>query len=130
MSGVLLIIGTVLPFRVGFQVEIELMSWIGFMSILIDLLFIVDIVLNLNTGYTKPNGQVEMNRKEARKHYIRHWFLVDLLASVPVRYVGWILKARADGEAGGADFSKAPTPLNESLYLCHSLVRHLRGSRW
>ena len=117
MSGVLLIIGTVLPFRVGFQVEIDLMSWIGFMSVLIDVLFFVDIVLNLNTGYTKLDGQVEMNRKEARKHYIKHWFVIDLFASLPVRYVGWYLKARADGQADGGDFSKVHTPHNDSLSL-------------
>ena len=50
MSFVLVIIGTVLPFRIGFQVEIDLMSWLGLFSVVVDFLFVVDIVLNMNTG--------------------------------------------------------------------------------
>jgi hypothetical protein len=129
MSGVLLIIGTVLPFRVGFQVEIELRSWIGVSSVLVDLLFLVDIILNMNTGFTKPDGQVEMRRKEARTHYIRHWFLIDLLASLPVRYVGWILKERADGQAGGGDFSKVVKVLR-LLRLAHLLSLSKFKKQW
>eukprot|EP01043_Picozoa_sp_COSAG02_P036499 COSAG02_NODE_2677_length_8267_cov_29.491797_2_plen_730_part_00 len=129
MSGVLLIIGTVLPFRVGFQVEIELRSWIGVASVLVDLLFVVDIILNMNTGFTKPDGQVEMRTKEARMHYIRHWFLVDLLASLPVRYVGWILKERADGQADGGDFSKVVKVLR-LLRLAHLLRLSKFKKQW
>lgn len=120
MSFVLVIIGTVLPFRVGFQVEIEMMSWIGLCSVLVDVLFVIDIILNMNTGYTKPDGQVEMRRKEARLYYIRHWFVIDLCASLPVRYIGWILKERADGEAGSQEFSKVVKVLR-LLRLAHLL---------
>ena len=72
MSFVLIVIGTVLPFRIGFQVEIEVTSVIGVASVLTDVLFIVDIVLNFNTGYTRPDGQFEMNRKKARLYYLKH----------------------------------------------------------
>lgn len=105
MSFVLIIIGTVLPFRIGFQVEIELVSWLGLFSVLVDLLFVVDVVLNMNTGYTKLDGQVEMGRKNARMYYIRHWFLIDLCASLPIRYIGWILKDISQESKGlGMDF--------------------------
>ena len=98
MSFVLIVIGTVLPFRIGFQVEIEVTSVIGVASVLTDVLFIVDIVLNFNTGYTRPDGQFEMNRKKARLYYLKHWFFIDLLASLPIRYIGWLMKAQADSD--------------------------------
>lgn len=89
---VLLCIGVVLPFRVGFQVKIEIWTFLGICAQITDIMFVVDIILNFNTGYELPNGQIEMGRKKARLYYFRHWFWIDLAASLPVRYVAWVME--------------------------------------
>jgi len=63
-----------------------------------------------------------MGRKKARLYYIKHWFLIDLCASLPIRYVGWILKSRAEteGNEGGMDFGKIVKVLR-LLRLAHLL---------
>jgi len=55
-------------------------------DIIIDFLFLIDIVLNFNTGFVMP-GQDQvlvMDRKRIGSNYLKGWFAVDLVSSIPL----------------------------------------------
>ena len=79
--GLLLIyVGVFVPFRVAFFDEVT-----GFMLMfetLIDLCFAVDIVLTFFTAYEK-NKSVEVRHSKIAKQYLKGWFIIDLIATIP-----------------------------------------------
>nr|XP_057917353.1 potassium voltage-gated channel subfamily H member 6 [Doryrhamphus excisus] len=52
-------------------------------DLLVDVLFIVDIVINLRTTYVDHNDEVVTQPSRIAKHYIKGWFPIDLFAAVP-----------------------------------------------
>lgn len=52
-------------------------------DILVDVFFIVDIVVNFHTSYLGQDGEVITDLKQIRRYYLRTWFAVDLITSLP-----------------------------------------------
>ncbi|KAG8140049.1 hypothetical protein E2320_002795 [Naja naja] len=52
-------------------------------DIVVEMLFIVDIVLNFRTTYVSESGQVVYNTRSICLHYVATWFFVDLIAALP-----------------------------------------------
>nr|XP_040032088.1 potassium voltage-gated channel subfamily H member 6 isoform X1 [Gasterosteus aculeatus aculeatus] len=52
-------------------------------DLLVDVLFIVDIVINLRTTYVDRNDEVITRPSRIAKHYIKGWFPIDLFAAIP-----------------------------------------------
>uniref|UniRef100_A0A8C7YS41 Potassium voltage-gated channel subfamily H member 2 n=1 Tax=Oryzias sinensis TaxID=183150 RepID=A0A8C7YS41_9TELE len=52
-------------------------------DLLVDVLFIVDIVINFRTTYVDHNDEVVTQPGRIAKHYIKCWFPIDLFAAVP-----------------------------------------------
>ncbi|CAH8561264.1 unnamed protein product [Heterobilharzia americana] len=52
-------------------------------DIIVELLFIVDIILNFWTTYVSKSGQVVYHLKAIAINYLRGWFFLDLLAAIP-----------------------------------------------
>ncbi|XP_071318733.1 voltage-gated inwardly rectifying potassium channel KCNH6 [Trachinotus anak] len=52
-------------------------------DLLVDVLFIVDIVINLRTTYVDQNDEVVTQPSRIAKHYIKGWFPIDLFAAIP-----------------------------------------------
>nr|XP_033793705.1 potassium voltage-gated channel subfamily H member 3 [Geotrypetes seraphini] len=50
----------------------------------VEILFIVDIILNFRTTFVSKSGQVVFEPRSIFLHYISTWFLLDLLAALPV----------------------------------------------
>ncbi|CAI9546748.1 unnamed protein product [Staurois parvus] len=50
----------------------------------VEILFILDIILNFRTTFVSQSGQVVFSSRLIFIHYIRTWFLLDLLAALPV----------------------------------------------
>lgn len=50
---------------------------------MVDVLFIVDIVINLRTTYVDHNDEVVTQPSRIAKHYIKGWFPIDLFAAIP-----------------------------------------------
>lgn len=70
----------VIPYRVTFN-----MLSAGFLmlfEIYIDTFFIIDVFINLYTGYYKK-GSLVMKRRHIMCRYLKTWFVIDLLASIP-----------------------------------------------
>jgi CRP-like cAMP-binding protein len=67
----------VIPFKLAFDQPaggIELTS---------EVLFLLDLVLNFKIGYY-AYGKLVMDLPEIRWHYLRTWFLIDLITAIPV----------------------------------------------
>ncbi|XP_035002386.2 potassium voltage-gated channel subfamily H member 6 [Hippoglossus stenolepis] len=52
-------------------------------DLMVDVLFIVDIVINLRTTYVDKNDEVVTQPTRIAKHYIKGWFPIDLFAAIP-----------------------------------------------
>ncbi|XP_018652454.1 putative voltage-gated potassium channel [Schistosoma mansoni] len=52
-------------------------------DIIVELLFIIDIILNFWTTYVSKSGQVVYHLKAIAINYLRGWFFLDLLAAIP-----------------------------------------------
>lgn len=63
--------------------DIQLIGFIAIFDILVTLVFAVDIVLNFFTGYEDGN-EIIMDRKLIAGRYLRGWFWIDFLATVPL----------------------------------------------
>lgn len=84
LSISLLYVGVIVPLRVAFYEKMST-SMIIFES-MIDVLFATDIVLTFLTGYEK-NKQIEVKHKAIAQRYLRGWFILDLLATIPFQLV-------------------------------------------
>ncbi|XP_024945498.1 potassium voltage-gated channel subfamily H member 8 isoform X2 [Cephus cinctus] len=52
-------------------------------DVVVEALFIVDIILNFRTTYVSRKGEVVSNGKSIALNYLKSWFLVDLVAALP-----------------------------------------------
>ena len=56
------------------------MTWF---DIVIDLLFICDLILNFFTTYVDDKGDLVTSPKTIRVHYLKGWFAIDFVAAIP-----------------------------------------------
>lgn len=49
----------------------------------VDVTFIVDILINFRTTYVNQNDEVVSHPGKIAVHYLRGWFLIDLVAAIP-----------------------------------------------
>ena len=66
-------VATVVPYRICFDVVIEIASTQFWIDAFIDLFFIIDVILNFRTAYYLPTGFLETDLRHIRRHYIRTW---------------------------------------------------------
>ena len=52
-------------------------------DVLVDVFFFVDIVLNFHTSYVGEDGEVITDLKQIRRYYLKTWFALDLITSLP-----------------------------------------------
>ncbi|CAB1433515.1 unnamed protein product [Pleuronectes platessa] len=52
-------------------------------DILVEILFIIDIVLNFRTTFVSTSGQVVYDSRSICIHYVTSWLFVDLIAALP-----------------------------------------------
>lgn len=53
---------------------------------MIDSLFMIDVFLNFNTGFYEANTIIT-DRKEIAKDYVKFWFWIDLISSIPYTWI-------------------------------------------
>lgn len=84
----LLYIAIFVPFRVCFDSPASPWAWDFIADIVVDVYFAADIILCFNTAYIRhSDGELQWSRKEVTKHYLKTWFIVDFVASLPINYV-------------------------------------------
>ncbi|XP_063219819.1 potassium voltage-gated channel unc-103 isoform X2 [Bacillus rossius redtenbacheri] len=52
-------------------------------DLIVDVTFIVDILINFRTTYVNNNDEVVSHPGRIAVHYLRGWFLIDLVAAIP-----------------------------------------------
>ncbi|XP_022258753.1 potassium/sodium hyperpolarization-activated cyclic nucleotide-gated channel 2-like, partial [Limulus polyphemus] len=78
----------VLPVAISFFNDDLSARWIAF-NCLSDTIFLLDIIVNFRTGIMKQDvcEQVILDPKLIAKHYVRTWFFLDLISSIPLDYI-------------------------------------------
>ncbi|KAL5963075.1 Potassium voltage-gated channel subfamily H member 6 [Taenia solium] len=56
---------------------------LGTVDIMVDIMFVCDIIINFRTTYVNKNDEVVSNPKKIATHYLKGWFLIDLVAAIP-----------------------------------------------
>lgn len=51
-------------------------------DLVVDLMFIADILINFRTTYLQ-NGEVVMEQKKIAINYVKGWFVIDTIAAIP-----------------------------------------------
>lgn len=76
---------SVTPFLVCFEDNLsDIFKYMGF---IIDLLFCFDILINLSLAFVNDEGILIEDRGIIAKRYLRSWFLVDFISSIPFDYI-------------------------------------------
>ncbi|KAG1661759.1 Potassium voltage-gated channel subfamily H member 7 [Nymphon striatum] len=71
-----------LSFQRGFIIQVE-EDPIVVIDLLVDVMFIIDILINFRTTYVNGNDEVVSHPGKVAVHYLRGWFLIDLVAAIP-----------------------------------------------
>ena len=52
-------------------------------DLMVDVMFIIDILINFRTTYVNKNDEVVSNPGKIAVHYFKGWFLIDAVAAIP-----------------------------------------------
>ena len=85
IMGMLIVNLFVLPVDIAFFTDTN--TWLR-VHILSDTLCLLDIILNFRTGYrTRVKKQFNLEGCQIAKHYLKTWFVIDLISSLPLEYI-------------------------------------------
>ncbi|XP_054849477.1 potassium voltage-gated channel subfamily H member 6 [Eublepharis macularius] len=56
---------------------------LNIIDLIVDIMFIVDIVINFRTTYVNVNDEVVSHPAKIAIHYFKGWFLIDMVAAIP-----------------------------------------------
>jgi hyperpolarization activated cyclic nucleotide-gated potassium channel 2 len=118
-----------LPVNIAFYQDDFLVSW-SVLNCFTDLVFLIDIILNFRTGIIASDSydQVILEPKQIAQRYLRGWFCIDILSSIPFDYFTLILSSQNKSLHGSLiRASRALRVLRMAKIL--SLLRLLRVSR-
>ncbi|CAD7077605.1 unnamed protein product [Hermetia illucens] len=87
----------ILPVAISFFNDDLSTRWIAF-NCLSDTIFLIDIVVNFRTGIMQQDNaeQVILDPKLIAKHYLKTWFFLDLISSIPLDYIFLIFNQVSD----------------------------------
>lgn len=117
----------ILPWGITFFEDQNTTPWITF-NVLSDTLFLMDLVFNFRTGILGEDSHIILDPKEIRMYYLRTWFLVDFISSIPVDYIFLIVDLESRHES--SDVYRTARALRIVRFTkILSLLRLLRLSR-
>ncbi|KAG7254062.1 hypothetical protein CRUP_011213, partial [Coryphaenoides rupestris] len=76
----------ILPWGITFFEDQNTTPWITF-NVISDTLFLMDLIFNFRTGIPVEDSHIILDPKEIRAQYLRSWFMVDFVSSIPVDYI-------------------------------------------
>ena len=104
------------PIEIALDPPITKNIFYKLLSVLTDLLFMADVIINFNTTYEWEDGTVVYERKLIAKRYLNTRFAVDFLSAIPLDFIA---KKMSDGM----------TDKRIKLFSLLKLTRMLRLSR-
>ncbi|XP_053742685.1 potassium/sodium hyperpolarization-activated cyclic nucleotide-gated channel 1-like isoform X1 [Synchiropus splendidus] len=127
LTMLLLMVGNliIIPVGITFFKDEHTPLWIVF-NVVSDTFFLMDLVLNFRTGIVKEdNTEIILDPQKIKIKYLKSWFVVDFISSIPVDYIFLIVEMRID-----SDFYKTARALRIVRFTkILSLLRLLRLSR-
>ncbi|TRY65108.1 hypothetical protein DNTS_009665 [Danionella cerebrum] len=85
----------ILPWGITFFEDQNTLPWITF-NVASDTLFLADLVFNFRTGIMEgDNSEIILDPQVISRRYLRGWFLVDFISSIPVDYIFLIVDIEA-----------------------------------
>ena len=91
------------PFEIAFAITPNLA--LNIVSRVVDMIFVVDIVLNFITAYELSHGRLEYHRKATAIHYLKGWFTLDFIATIPYD----LISSAAVGQLGNLKVNMLPS---------------------
>ncbi|CAO2603601.1 Potassium voltage-gated channel subfamily H member 2 [Lemmus lemmus] len=71
-------------------------------DLIVDIMFIVDILINFRTTYVNANEEVVSHPARIAVHYFKGWFLIDMVAAIPFDLLIFGSGSEEVGLAGGS----------------------------
>ncbi|XP_053286873.1 potassium/sodium hyperpolarization-activated cyclic nucleotide-gated channel 2 [Pleuronectes platessa] len=88
----------IIPVGITFFKDETTAPWIIF-NVVSDTFFLMDLVLNFRTGIVfEDNTEIILDPKKIKKKYLKSWFMVDFVSSIPVDYIFLIVEKGIDSE--------------------------------
>uniref|UniRef100_A0A8C8RMC8 Cyclic nucleotide-binding domain-containing protein n=1 Tax=Pelusios castaneus TaxID=367368 RepID=A0A8C8RMC8_9SAUR len=125
----LLMVGNliILPVGITFFKDQNTPPWIVF-NVLSDTFFLADLVLNFRTGIVvEDNTEIILDPQTIKMKYLKSWFLVDFISSIPVDYIFLIVDLETQVDSDVYKTARALRIVRFTKIL--SLLRLLRLSR-
>lgn len=100
LTMLLLMVGNliIIPVGITFFKDENTTPWIVF-NVVSDTFFLVDLVLNFRTGIVvEDNTEIILDPQRIKMKYLKSWFVVDFISSIPVDYIFLIVETRIDSE--------------------------------
>uniref|UniRef100_A0AAQ4P3J0 Cyclic nucleotide-binding domain-containing protein n=1 Tax=Gasterosteus aculeatus aculeatus TaxID=481459 RepID=A0AAQ4P3J0_GASAC len=127
LTMLLLMVGNliIIPVGITFFKDEHTPPWIVF-NVVSDTFFLMDLVLNFRTGIVRENNaEIILDPHKIKIKYLKTWFVVDFISSIPVDYIFLIVETRIN-----SDFYKTARALRIVRFTkILSLLRLLRLSR-
>lgn len=95
ITVLMLYVAIVSPYRLAFTEDVYFDAWTIF-DFVLNGVFCVDIVINFCTCHELPDGTVEDRRSRIAIRYLKKWFIVDFISSVPFSLLDLALKGEKD----------------------------------
>uniref|UniRef100_A0A8C8HZF7 Cyclic nucleotide-binding domain-containing protein n=1 Tax=Oncorhynchus tshawytscha TaxID=74940 RepID=A0A8C8HZF7_ONCTS len=88
----------IIPVGITFFKDETTAPWIIF-NVVSDTFFLMDLVLNFRTGIVlEDNTEIILDPKKIKRTYLKTWFVVDFISSIPVDYIFLIVEKGIDSE--------------------------------
>ncbi|TMS20583.1 Potassium/sodium hyperpolarization-activated cyclic nucleotide-gated channel 1 [Larimichthys crocea] len=88
----------IIPVGITFFKDETTTPWIIF-NVVSDTFFLMDLVLNFRTGIVfEDNTEIILDPEKIKKKYLKTWFVVDFVSSIPVDYIFLIVEKGIDSE--------------------------------
>lgn len=88
----------IIPVGITFFKDETTTPWIIF-NVVSDTFFLMDLVLNFRTGIIiEDNSDIILDPETIKKKYLKTWFIVDFISSIPVDYIFLIVEKGIDSE--------------------------------
>lgn len=100
LTMLLLMVGNliIIPVGITFFKDENTTPWIVF-NVVSDTFFLIDLVLNFRTGIVvEDNTEIILDPQQIKMKYLKSWFVVDFISSIPVDYIFLIVETRIDSE--------------------------------
>ena len=111
----------VVPYRILF--DIPSTREFEYIDIFVDVMLLIDIVLNFFTSFMRSDGMFETNRSKVAINYLKTWFSIDLLSSIPYANIALLMIYLADLASGSHTNTDSKTTLTLQVFKMLRIIK-------